>query len=213
MRSKAVVGYKVVRAGGASLRKNVVFVVGKTYELSDGVKPVLNAVGFHFCRTALDCIKSTGFKKHWRVLRVTVPDGAAIVNDATDYAASKLVVEADVTADVVPQMTGTITWKPGDGWTHTATVTEGLLHSIDDHPALVRTHDDGRHIEAWYDGGRPSRKTPKEGHKQAAVVVFHPDGSCDEHWLTRGTVCGTAHYDCEGVLVSKMRWRLNTKYM
>jgi hypothetical protein len=209
-----VVGYKVVRSDGRSLhRPHVTFTVGGTYELPDGVKPVLHTVGFHFCRTGLDCIKTTGWDKQWRVLRVTVPDDAAVVNDATDYATSKLVVEADVTADVVPQMTGTITWRcRDDTWTCTMTITRGFIHSVDDRPALVRTADDGRRVETWYHKGKPSRKTKRDGRRQPAGVITHRNGSRDEQWLHRGTVGKIAHYARDGTLVRATRWPLVSNY-
>jgi hypothetical protein len=154
-------GYKLVGQDGLTFHGNprLQFDVGTTHRLPAGVEPVCCQVGFHYCPRALDCVRCVPrqvLDEPLRLLRVTVPDDAAVVTNAVQRgwkcAASALTAVEDVTADIDELLTGVVESRDDEcqEWT---LYRSGKLSLAPSGLVCVTHYYDGTRVKEWADGG------------------------------------------------------------
>jgi hypothetical protein len=150
-------GYKLVGQDGLTFHGNprLQFDVGTTHRLPAGVEPVCCRVGFHYCPRALDCVRYVPYDLvggRMRLLRVVVPDGAAVVTDDGDEykcAASALAAVEDVTADVDRLLTGVVESRGGSRHEWTSYRSGKITPSTPNGLVRVTHHHDGVRSKEW----------------------------------------------------------------
>jgi hypothetical protein len=197
-------GYKLVnRDDWTAFHGSIVYAVGSTHALPPDELPVLGARGFHFCRRALDCLPFSiddatdwGYPQFpFRLVRVTVPDGAVVVTDGrgAKFAASALSVAEEV-VDTDALLTGTLSYPSvfSAGVDFDVHFVRGRMHNRPDGAAAIveRRRDTGTVVYTWL-------RESHFGRDDGGPTLLHvaADGvALSEGWLPRGEAGPVARY-------------------